>query len=282
MELLAHQVQPLIDRSILEDIGYGDVTVAALVDERSTLSASIIAREPGTVSGLSIVKQVFLTVDSSIVTDTRFKDGDQFNTGAGLMTVQGPAGSVLSAERTALNFFSHVSGIATATRKYVEAVQGTKARICCTRKTLPGLRLIQKYAVRCGGGFNHRFALDGAVLIKDNHIATCGSIGAAIAKAKSSVGHMTPIEIEIDTLDQLDEMADFGIHAILLDNMSLTQLETAVRVINGRCLIEASGGITLGNVVQVASTGVDVISVGALTHSVRSLDFGLDFASDTD
>jgi len=204
-------------------------------------------------------------------------DGMAVNPGDTIAHVSGPAAAILTGERVALNFLCHMSGIATATRSYVEAVEGTNAQICCTRKTTPGLRAFEKYAVRAGGGENHRFGLYDAVLIKDNHIAAAGSVSEAIMRTRSHAGHMIKIEIEVDTLDQLDEVLSLNVDAVLLDNMSLSDLCEAVRRAQSRVVTEASGGVTLETVTKIAETGVDLISVGSLTHSPKALDFGLDF-----
>jgi nicotinate-nucleotide pyrophosphorylase (carboxylating) len=203
-------------------------------------------------------------------------DGTTVEQGAVLATVEGQARAVLAGERVALNFLGHLSGVATATRQLVDAVAGTKARIVCTRKTTPGLRALEKYAVRCGGGHNHRFGLDDAVLIKDNHIAACGGIRTAVERARAGLGHMVKVEVEVDTLAQLDEALALGVEAILLDNMTVDELRSAVRLTKGRVALEASGGVSLATVRAVAETGVDYISSGAITHSAPSLDVALD------
>jgi nicotinate-nucleotide pyrophosphorylase (carboxylating) len=211
------------------------------------------------------------------VLEAHARDGARVEAGTPLITISGPARAILAAERTALNFVGHLSGIATATAEYMRRVAGTKARIVCTRKTAPGLRALEKYAVRCGGGFNHRFGLDDAILIKDNHIAVAGGIRAVLQRAKNAAGHLVKIEIEVDTIEQLQEVLAVGLaDAVLLDNMDIAQLRRAVALVAGRLVLEASGGITLDTVAAIAATGVDYISSGALTHSVTNLDIGLD------
>ena len=216
-------------------------------------------------------------VDPSLTFETARGDGSAVETGEVLATVSGAARAILTGERVALNFLGHLSGVATATAQLVEAVKHTKARIVCTRKTLPNLRILQKYAVRCGGGFNHRFGLDDAVLVKDNHIAAAGGIGPALKRVRASLGHMVKIEIEVDTLTQLEEALSLGADTILLDNMSLEDLRQAVALAKGRAVLEASGNVTLETVRAIAETGVDYISSGAITHSAANLDIGLDF-----
>jgi nicotinate-nucleotide pyrophosphorylase (carboxylating) len=230
------------------------------------------------ICGLALAKAAFHQIDPSTEFTPAVTDGDRVGPGANVVRVVGDACAILSAERVALNFLAHLSGIATATRRYADAIAHTKARVTCTRKTLPGLRAFQKYAVRCGGGSNHRFGLDDAILIKDNHIAVAGSVGEAIRRAKTSAGHLVKIEVEVDTLDQLREALAAGVDVILLDNMRPEMLRDAVRIAAGRAILEASGGVTLETVAAIAETGVDFISVGALTHSVRALDLGLDIA----
>jgi len=230
------------------------------------------------VAGLPIAATAFSLVDARVRMDVRAADGERVGAGATLAELEGPARAILTAERTALNFLGRLCGIATATRALVDAVAGTNARIVCTRKTTPGLRVLEKYAVRCGGGGNHRFGLDDAVLVKDNHIAIAGSIRAAVEAVRARVGHMVKIEVEVETLDQLRELLALPVDAVLLDNMSPTQLKEAVAEVNGRLLTEASGGIDLSTVRAVAESGVDLISVGWLTHSAPALDVALEIA----
>ena len=271
-------LEPIVRRALEEDLGRaGDITSDLVVPADRTAKALLVARKPGTIAGLPLAEMAFRLVDPSLVFQFEAQDGDDASAGAGLATVEGSARAILTAERVALNFVGHLSGIATATSALVEAVSGTKARIVCTRKTTPGLRIVEKYAVRCGGGFNHRFGLDDAVLIKDNHIIAAGGIAAALEAARAGLGHMTKIEIEVDTLDQLAEALRLGVDAVLLDNMSPVDLRRAVEMTAGRAVLEASGNVTLATVQAIAQTGVDYISSGAITHSAPSLDVALDF-----
>ncbi len=272
-------IEPLVRATLLEDLGLaGDITSNAVVpsNHRSTMVFSL--RQPGAIAGLDVAEMVFRLVDPAVAFERMVKDGDFLTEGTTIARVSGSSRSILAAERTALNFLGHMSGVATATADLVKAVQGTKAAIVCTRKTMPGLRALQKYAVRAGGGMNHRFALYDAVLIKDNHIAVAGSVGEAIQRAKANAGHMVKIEVEVDTLEQLLEAMAIGVDAVLLDNMSPAQLREAVKIIDGRAIAEASGGITPETVAAVAASGVDLISVGWTTHSAPNLDIGLDFS----
>ena len=272
-------IEPLVRATLLEDLGLaGDITSNAVVpsDHRSTMVFSL--RQPGAIAGLDVAEMAFRLVDPAVAFERMVKDGDFLTEGTTIARVSGSSRSILAAERTALNFLGHMSGVATATADLVKAVQGTKAAIVCTRKTMPGLRALQKYAVRAGGGMNHRFALYDAVFIKDNHIAVAGSVGEAIQRAKANAGHMVKIEVEVDTLEQLLEAMAIGVDAVLLDNMSPAQLREAVKIIDGRAIAEASGGITPETVAAVAASGVDLISVGWTTHSAPNLDIGLDFS----
>ncbi|CAN7529461.1 MULTISPECIES: carboxylating nicotinate-nucleotide diphosphorylase [Brucella] len=272
-------VEPLVRATLLEDLGLaGDITSNAVVpaDHRSTMVFSL--RQPGVVAGLDVAETAFRLVDPAIVFDRLSSDGTSHQPGTEIARVSGSSRSILAAERTALNFLGHLSGVATATANLVKAVAGTKAAIVCTRKTMPGLRAFQKYAVRAGGGMNHRFALYDAVLIKDNHIAVAGGVSEAISRAKANAGHMVKIEVEVDTLEQLLEAMAIGVDAVLLDNMSPAQLREAVGIIDGRAIAEASGGITPETVAAVAASGVDLISIGWTTHSAPNLDIGLDFS----
>ncbi|AFW02361.1 nicotinate-nucleotide diphosphorylase (carboxylating) [Gluconobacter oxydans] len=270
--------EPLVRTALLEDLGTGgDVTTQALLDPKQPLQAIFRARKKGVLAGLQGAELAFTLLDKSVRFLPQKNDGEQIVAGDVLAVVEGGAGAVLSGERTALNLLSHLSGIATATREIVDAVDGTNVRICCTRKTLPGMKAVQKYAVRAGGGSSHRYRLDDAILIKDNHLALCGGVSAALAKARSRAGHLMKIELEVDTLEQLEEaLSAGGADAYLLDNMSSDQLRQAVRLIAGRGIAEASGGITPETVRPIAETGVDIISLGWLTHTVRALDIGLD------
>lgn len=271
-------VEPLVRQALAEDLGRaGDLTTDLIVPASQQASARVVARRSGTISGLGAAAAAFLLIDPAVRFTTEIADGSAAAAGATLATVEGRARGILTAERVALNFLGHLSGIATATHALVEAVRGTKARIVCTRKTTPGLRLLEKYAVRCGGGFSHRYGLDDAVLIKDNHIAAAGSLAEAVNRARAGLAHMTRIEVEVDTLDQLEQALALGLDTILLDNMSLDDLRRAVALAGGRAVLEASGNVTLATVRAIGETGVDYISSGAITHSAPSLDVALDF-----
>jgi nicotinate-nucleotide pyrophosphorylase (carboxylating) len=268
-----------VGRALAEDLGRaGDITSAATIPADARAAGEVVARSAGVICGIALAEAAFHQIDSATEFMAKVTDGDRVEAGVNVVRVVGDACAILSAERVALNFLSHLSGIATETRRYVDAIANTKARITCTRKTLPGLRAFQKYAVRCGGGSNHRYGLDDAILIKDNHIAVAASVGEAIRRAKAFAGHLVKIEVEVDTLDQLREALEEGVDAILLDNMRPRMLRDAVKITAGRAVLEASGGVTLETVAAIAETGVDFISVGALTHSARALDLGLDIA----
>ena len=270
-------IEPLVRAALLEDLGRaGDITTDAIVPAEARANTALVAREAGVVAGLDLALLAFKLVDPSILARVKHPDGNRLSSGDVIATVAGPARGILSGERVALNFLCHLSGIATATASIVESVRGHRARITCTRKTTPGLRAIQKYAVRVGGGANHRFGLDDAVLIKDNHIAVAGGIKPAVERARSAVGHLIKIEIEVDTLVQLDEALAVGVDAVLLDNMPPDDLQRAVAVVGGRAVTEASGRITPATAPIIAATGVDLISIGWLTHSSTALDIGLD------
>lgn len=269
-------LEPIVRTALAEDLGLaGDVT-ASLLPASARLSARFVARKGGVVAGLDCAALACALVDPELSFTARVEDGAALAPGEALATVTGPARAVLTAERTALNFLTHLSGVATLTRAFVDAVAGTGARIAATRKTLPGLRAVQKAAVVAGGGWPHRYALADAVLVKDNHIAAAGGVGAALAHARAVAGHMAVVEVEVDTLAQLDEALAHGPNVVLLDNFSLADLATAVARAKGRAVLEASGGVSLASVRAIAETGVDVISVGALTHSAPALDIGLD------
>ncbi|MHA1164529.1 MAG: carboxylating nicotinate-nucleotide diphosphorylase [Alphaproteobacteria bacterium] len=273
-------VENAVKAALEEDLGLaGDITTRATVPDDAMANAVIVARAPGRIAGLQCGQAAFKLIDSAVLFEAGLSDGDDVKPGDAIARISGPAAAILTGERVALNFLCHLSGIATATRAYVEAIAGTKAHICCTRKTTPGLRALEKYAVRAGGGQNHRFGLYDAVLIKDNHIAAAGSVGAAVTRAREHAGHMIKIEVEVDTLDQLTEVLSLDVDAVLLDNMNLGELTEAVRRADGMVVTEASGGVTLETVAKVAETGVDLISVGSLTHSPKALDLGLDFLS---
>jgi nicotinate-nucleotide pyrophosphorylase (carboxylating) len=271
-------VEEAVARALAEDLGRaGDVTSAATVPAGLAGRAVVVARKAGVIAGLPLVEAAFRRLDPRVALDSHAGDGAAVKAGALLMTVEGDARALFGAERVALNFLGHLSGIATATAAFVRLVAGTKARVCCTRKTTPGLRALEKYAVRCGGGFNHRFGLDDAILIKDNHIAVAGGIRAVLKRARAKAGHLVKIEIEVDTLDQLREVLDTGgADVVLLDNMDPATLMTAVELVAGCLVTEASGGITHATAAAIAATGVDYLSSGAITHSAPSLDVGLD------
>lgn len=271
-------VKEAVLNALKEDIGVaGDVTTNALIPESLKCTGHIIARQDGVFAGLQFAQHAFLSLASETLFEISKQDGDYVRSGEIVASVTGPARALLTAERVALNYLCHLSGIATLTHQFVQKVAGTSAQICDTRKTTPNLRAFEKYAVRVGGGANHRFGLYDAVMIKDNHIALAGGIEQAIQRAKSYTGHMVKIEIEVDTLEQLDLVLQHDIDVVLLDNMSIEQLRDAVLRVNKRCITEASGGVTLETVEKIAQTGVDLISVGALTHSAPILDLGLDF-----
>jgi nicotinate-nucleotide pyrophosphorylase (carboxylating) len=267
----------LIRVALREDLGRaGDITTDAVVPADARATASIVTRRPGRVAGTDVAARVFDILDPAVETKVLVIPGGDAEPGSPLVRLIGPARAILTGERTALNLLGHLSGIATLTRDYVEAVAGTGARVVCTRKTTPGLRALEKHAVRCGGGSNHRFGLDDAVLIKDNHLAVAVSVREAIARVRESVGHMVAVELEVDTLEQLEEGLEVGVDAVLLDNMDVETLRAAVELVDGRCVTEASGGIDLESAAAVASTGVDLLSVGALTHSAPWLDVSLE------
>ena len=271
-------VEPLVRSALLEDLGRaGDLTTDSIVPPSARARTALVARQRGVVAGLGAASMAFRLVDPSIEIAIERPDGTPLAPGERIATIAGPARGMLTAERVALNFLGHLSGVASGAATLVEAVRGHKARICCTRKTMPGLRALQKYAVRVGGGMNHRFGLDDGVLIKDNHVAVAGGIRPAILAARRGVGHLVKIEVEVDTLDQLEEALATGVDAVLLDNMTPEQLATAVRMIDGRALAEASGRITPQTAPAIAASGVDLISAGWLTHSASVLDIGLDW-----
>lgn len=273
-------IEPLVRNALLEDLGLaGDITSAAVIpaDHRSVVVMA--AREPGVIAGLDTAELAFQLVDPAIIMTRHVEDGATVVPGDIIATIEGPSRGLLTAERTALNFLGHLSGIASVTAKIAAAISGTKASVACTRKTTPGLRALEKYAVRAGGGMNHRFALYDAVLIKDNHIAVAGGVRAAIRSAKQGVGHLVKIEVEVDTLAQLREVMDEGVDVVLLDNMTPEQLRKAVAIVAGRAITEASGRINPQTAATIAASGIDLISVGWLTHSAPVLDIGLDFQS---
>lgn len=274
-------LDPILRQALAEDIGPGDVTTAAVLtgDERG--QARAIAKSDLVVAGADVFREVFTLLDASLDVALSLRDGDRARPGDSLAELTGRLGSILTAERTALNFFQRLCGIATLTRRFVEEIDGTGARILDTRKTAPGLRLLDKYAVRVGGGRNHRFALFDGVLIKDNHIAAAGGIAAAVAKVRQSVAHLMKIEVECKNAAEVEEALAAGADAVMLDNMDLPAMREAVALVRGRVPIEASGNVTLANVRRVAETGVDFISVGALTHSVAAADISLNIQRGT-
>ena len=276
-----HELDAIIDRALAEDLGGGDVTTAALIPPHLRGAASFVAKEPGVLAGVDVALAVCRRVDPGLQTAARLLDGDRLEGGETLATVSGPMASILMAERTALNFIQRMSGIATATARYAQAVEGTRATIVDTRKTAPGLRALDKYAVAVGGGRNHRRNLADGVLIKDNHIAALMAEGFTLAqvirRARSKAPHTVKIEVEVESVAAAKVAVEAGADIVLLDNMPVDEMREAVRLVSGKCLLEASGGVTLETVAGIAATGVDMISVGALTHSVKALDIALDY-----
>ena len=272
------EIDAAVTRALAEDLGRaGDVTSTATIPEDARARAVVVAREAGVIAGLPLVAATLRKLAADVEIAATHRDGANVAARTALMTVAGPARAILAAERTALNFLGHLSGIASATHEFVRRIAGTRTRFCCTRKTTPGLRAIAKYAVRCGGGFNHRFGLDDAMLIKDNHIAVAGGIRAVLERARAAAGHLVKIEIEVDTLDQLREVLAVGLaDAVLLDNMAPATLRKAVEMVAGKFPLEASGGITLDTIAAVAASGVDYASSGWITHSAPNLDVALD------
>jgi nicotinate-nucleotide pyrophosphorylase (carboxylating) len=272
------EIEAAVMRALEEDLGRaGDITSIATVPEETRGRALVVARQAGVVAGLPLVVAAFRRLAPDMEISPHARDGATVAARTNLMTISGDARAILGAERTALNFLGHLSGIATAAAAFVQRIAHTKARVVCTRKTTPGLRALEKYAVRCGGGTNHRFGLDDAILIKDNHVAVAGGIRAVLARAKRAAGHLVKIEIEVDSLDQLADVLDTGLaDVVLIDNFDLASMRKAVAMVAGRLIIEASGGITLDSAAAIAETGVDYLSSGALTHSVQNLDVGLD------
>jgi nicotinate-nucleotide pyrophosphorylase (carboxylating) len=278
--LPTYLVESAVRAALDEDLGIaGDVTTNATIPQGTRCEAVIVARQSGVVAGLTLAEASFRALDPEVAIGREKTDGDAVREDQSLLRISGDARAILSAERVALNFLGRLSGIATLTRRYVDAVVGTHAKIVDTRKTTPGLRAFEKYAVRCGGGHNHRVGLFDAVLIKDNHIVSAGGITAAIQAARAAAGHTLKIEVEVDTLEQLRAALEEKIDCVLLDNMDPATLTKAVKMVAGRCLAEASGGVNLSTVKEIAATGVDLISVGALTHSAPVLDLGLDFSA---
>ena len=269
--------EPIVRRALEEDLGRrGDLTTDLVVAAAARVRAKVVARSAGRIAGLPIAAAVFLMLDATAGIDLFGGDGRDAAAGEVVAVIKGPARSILTAERSALNFLGHLSGIATATREFVKAVADYPAQIVCTRKTTPGLRALEKYAVRTGGGSNHRFGLDDAVLIKDNHLAIAGGIAPAVERVRKSIGHLVKIEVEVATLDELDEALGANVDAVLLDNMTIESMATAVAMASGRAVTEASGSVTLATAADIAATGVDLISAGWITHSAPALDVALD------
>ncbi len=278
MNLPAFMIEDAVKRALAEDLGEaGDITSAACIPAAAESRATLSARRAGVIAGVDLALAAFRLVDRDIEIKVISADSARVEDGDAVMRIEGPARGILTAERVALNFLGRLSGVASLTARYVDAVAGTRAKIVCTRKTTPGLRAFEKYAVRCGGGANHRFGLGDAVMIKDNHIIAAGGVAEALKAAKEAVGHMTAIEIEVDSLEQMEEALEHGARIILLDNMTIDDLRLAATLNKGRAVLEASGGVTLDSVRAIAMTGVDVISSGAITHSAPALDLGLDF-----
>jgi nicotinate-nucleotide pyrophosphorylase (carboxylating) len=273
----AEQFRAIVTAALAEDGAGADVTSMSIIATDAVANAALVFRRGGVLAGLAIAALAFAIVDPKIRVDARAADGEFVQPGNVVARIDGPARSMLASERVALNFVGHLSGIATLTRAFVDAVSGTNTHICDTRKTTPGLRALERYAVRCGGGFNHRFNLSDAVLIKDNHIAVAGSVAQAVARARAQAAPHLIIEVECESLEQVQAALECSVDAVLLDNMALDQLRAAVAITRGRAVSEASGGITLDNVREIAQTGVDVVSIGALTHSAPSADVALDF-----
>lgn len=270
------QINKIIDIALKEDLGPGDITTSAIIDPSIKGKARLLAKEEIILAGVEVFSSVFSLLDTEIVVECNYHDGDVVPEGDYICIVKGSMRGILSGERTALNFLQHLSGIATLTRRYVEKIDPSRVRVIDTRKTTPGLRILEKYAVRMGGGFNHRFGLFDGILIKDNHIAVAGSISEALAKIKGRVPHTLKIEVEVDDIKGVEEAIRAGADAILLDNMSLEEIREAVSIAGGRVLLEASGGVTLESIEGISRTGINLISVGAITHSARSVDISLE------
>lgn len=271
-------IEPLVRAALLEDLGRaGDITTDAIVPPDARATTALIARKAGVVAGLDCAAIAFRLIDPALKVEIARPDGSAVAAGETIATIVGSTRGILTAERVALNFLCHLSGIASAAAAIVRSIKGHRARLVCTRKTMPSLRALQKYAVRVGGGFNHRFGLDDGVLIKDNHVAAAGSVAVAVARARAAIGHLVKIELEVDTLEQLAEALELKVDAVLLDNMSPDDLRRAVALVDGRLVTEASGRITPETAPAVAATGIDLLSSGWLTHSVTALDIGLDW-----
>lgn len=270
-------IEPLVRATLAEDLGRaGDITTDAIIPAEVQSELYLVARKPGVLAGIDLARMAFRLLDEELQFEQLLADGARLEKGSRIARISGSARAILSAERTALNFLCHLSGIATVTAQIADSIADYDCHVTCTRKTTPMLRALEKYAVRVGGGRNHRFGLDDAVLIKDNHIAVAGSLTTAVERARASVGHMVKIEVEVDTLEQLDEALAIGVDVILLDNMSLDELAEAVRRIDGRAISEASGGVTPETAVEIAKQGVSQIAIGWITHSAPILDIGLD------
>jgi nicotinate-nucleotide pyrophosphorylase (carboxylating) len=270
-------IEPVVRAALLEDLGRaGDVTADAVIPPKARFQAEFRAREAGVSAGIDCARLAMSLMDPQIRFETLLPDGSAVKPGDVIARIEGKARAILAAERTALNLLCHLSGVASLTSRYVATFDGLTTKIVCTRKTLPGLRALQKHAVRCGGGYNHRYGLDDAILIKDNHIAICGGVEKAMERAKANVGHTMKIEIEVDSIAQLKAALPFGPDVMLLDNFTLEMFAQAVKLAAGKTILEASGGVNLDTVRAIAETGVDVISVGALTHSAPNFDIGLD------
>jgi nicotinate-nucleotide pyrophosphorylase (carboxylating) len=271
-------IEPAVRAALAEDLGRaGDITTEATIPAEAKARVVIRAREDGRIAGLDCARMAFRLMDANLRVAVQMPDGSDVMPGDIVAAIEGSARAIITGERVALNFLGHLSGVATATREIARAIEGTKARVCCTRKTTPGLRALEKYAVRAGGGMNHRFGLDDAVLIKDNHIAVAGGVAKAITRARTRAGHMVKIEVEVDTLDQLEEALATGVEVVLLDNMTPEELARAVKLVGGRAITEASGRVTAKTAPAIAAAGVDLISCGWITHSAPCLDLGLDF-----
>ncbi|MCE9649943.1 MAG: carboxylating nicotinate-nucleotide diphosphorylase [Parvibaculum sp.] len=276
--LPAFFIEPAVRAALVEDLGRaGDITTEATIPAEAKARVVIRAREDGRIAGLDCARMAFRLMDANLRVAVQMPDGSDAMPGDVVAAIEGSARAIITAERVALNFLGHLSGVATATREIARAIEGTKARVCCTRKTTPGLRALEKYAVRAGGGMNHRFGLDDAVLIKDNHIAVAGGVREAITRARARAGHMVKIEVEVDTLEQLEEALATGVEVVLLDNMTPEELARAVKLVGGRAITEASGRVTAKTAPAIAAAGVDLISCGWITHSAPCLDLGLDF-----
>ena len=270
-------LEPLVRNALVEDLGRaGDITTDAIVPADAIAETRLVARQDGVLAGLDAARIAFELVDPRIQFHPSLQDGAALTPGAEIAVIKGPARGMLTGERVALNFLCHMSGVASATASIVQAIREYRSRVTCTRKTMPGLRAVQKYAVRVGGGSNHRFGLDDAVLIKDNHIAIAGGVRQAVERARAAIGHLVKIELEVDTLDQLRTALEVGVEVVLLDNMGPDVLREAVAMVDGRAITEASGGITPETAPALAATGVDLMAIGWLTHSARVLDIGLD------